>query len=175
MDDGLKEIIIESDTFLDFHSVISGFRKVGLISLIENSSNSYYNKKYGKNIPVFEKQVEIVKEYLLEKRFEGEFFEAWNHLYFLAHNSKIYDCKQVLSKYKNPVSTKNGEKELGLLLNFPSCCVTAHITDEDIGRHEPFYVYPFAPCKEECILPWKQEYEKLAKKYNIDITKRIIK
>ena len=51
----------------------------------------------------------------------------------------------------------------------------AHITDEDIGRHEPFYVYPFAPCKEECILPWKQEYEKLAKKYNIDITKRIIK
>jgi hypothetical protein len=76
--------------------------------------------------------------------------------------------------YPMPIASKQGEKELGLLLNFPECCVDSHFKGKDIGIRDRFNLVPFASCSEECDKPWLGEYLRLADKYGLDPTKRFI-
>ncbi|HLC78631.1 MAG TPA: hypothetical protein VJH92_05905 [Candidatus Nanoarchaeia archaeon] len=168
MEDRLKQVFGRTDTFLDFHSVIDGFRDVGLIGLIEY--NREYNENEGTSISAFEEQLNFIRNYLSHKSASHELIYGWGHLYFLAKKNKTGGVNELLAEYQVPIESREGGRKLGLILGFPECCVKAHYNGEDIGKRG-FNVLPFASCKPSCEKPWREEYARLANLYGVDITK----
>jgi len=172
MIDELKRVLGRTDCCLDFLSVVDGFRDVGLIGLIENHYS--FNQNAGTQIPPYNEQLTVIQEYLMTNKPDYILIHAWLHLYFVARRDRIEDIKKLLEDYPIPIESTEGERRLGLLLGFPECCVAAHVNGKDIGKKEGFYVLPFAPCSLDCEEPWMDEYLRLARKYDIDSTRRLI-
>jgi|SRR3989344_3251227 len=173
MENELKKVIGMTSLYLDFHSVVDGFRKVCLLGLREYPDN--FNEAYGTNVPSFVDQAVFIGDYVQQNSANHQLIPGWEHLYFLAHNSKVRDVGRLLSEYPRPVRSKEGQGKLGLILGFPACCVDAHVQRKSFVRKNGFYVLPFTPCSDACERPWMEEYKRLARKYRVDLSKHVIR
>jgi hypothetical protein len=173
MERKLKKILGRTKEYLDFHSVLNGFRKVGLVGFIED--NDDFNKYAGTNLPPYEEQVGFVKEYLLSKNPQFELIPAWDHLHFVADKDKKDDLESFLKEFPIPIDSKEGQRELGKILSFPGCCVESHYHGKTLAKDKNYQSIPFAPCSDGCAEPWTKEYSKLARKHGIDYKEEFIK
>jgi len=172
MEEKLKETLGRTQEYLDFQSVINGFRDIGLVGFIEEPE--IFNIPDGTKIPSFKEQIKFVEQYLKKLRPDYKLTHGWDHLYFVSKENRLEDIKEFLSKYPRPIETKEGKKGLGQLLSFPKCCVKTH-TDKSTNNYQNEYsILPFAACSSKCEEPWIEEYKKLSDKYGIDISKKII-
>lgn len=176
MNEKLKQILGETRKYLDFHSVLSGFRPVGLVGLIEN--NKKFNEYAGTNLPSYTKQLRYLQNFINKNNPNYELIPAWRDLHFIAEKTKKEDIENLLRKYPIPIYSKEGEKELGLILSFPECCVDYHVngnSNKKINQKwEEYNILPFAPCSKECSKDWIKEYLRLAKEFGLDPNKRFI-
>jgi hypothetical protein len=147
----------------------SGFLSLGLIGFIED--NEDFNEYAGTNIPSYQEQISFAKEYLKSKNPQINLFSAWDFLYFVADKSEKKKIKSLLDKFQIPINSKEGEKELGKILNFPDCCVEAHCKGNDLTLNKDYHILPFTPCSNECAKDWIKQYNGLAEKYKIDTFK----
>ena len=124
MEEKLKRTFGRIDIYLDFHSVVGGFRDIGLIGLIDNDNfRIRLNQNKNLQIPVFCEQLKFLKNYLKKNNLNYNLIPAWAHLYFIAKKNKITEINNFLKEYPIPIKSKEGGKRLGLLLNYPECCV----------------------------------------------------
>jgi len=168
MEERLKQVLGRTDVYLDFHSVIDGFRRVGLIGLIEVPDE--FNKQEGLRIPSFKEQVEFLRRYLDRKARDYVIKPAWSHLYFILSREKENEVERLLINFRRPIDSPGGQRELGKLLSYPECCVEAHYKGT-LPRSTP-RIIPFASCSEECGKPWREEYLRLSKKYGVNYSKQ---
>ena len=172
MEEQLKQVLGRTDSYLDFHSVVDGFRDVGLIGLVEHHDS--FNQSARTRIPSLSEQQMFIHDYLRENRACYFLIHGWRHLYFIAKQDREKDIEILLKDHPIPVESKEGERRLGLLLSFPECCVVAHNDDKETRKRSGFYVVPFTPCSRDCERPWVNEYYRLAERYKIDPKMRFI-
>lgn len=177
MDEKLKQVLGETRKYLDFRSVLSGFRPVGLVGLIEEHKE--FNEYAGTNLPPYKEQLEYLQKFLSENNSNYELIPAWGHLYFIAEKSKKHDIEKLLKEHPRPIDSKEGEEKLGKLLSFPECCVKLHVNgnaNDKVDKKEKDYeILPFAQCSEECSKKWIEEYLRLANEYDINPDEKFIK
>ena len=115
----------------------------------------------------------FIGDYIQHNHPNHRLIPGWGPLYFLAHKSKTRNVERLLHEHPRPVSSKEGERKLGLILGFPTCCVDAHSEDR-LPMRNFLYPLPFSPCNDSCEASWMDAYKKLAKKYSINILKAFI-
>ncbi len=143
----------QGSTILDALSIVSGFRRVGLVSLHE-----YLTGK-----PLADSAADL--EDLLKqhgdfgiKKLKGPRSRVGLYLVFDKHAEA--DVEAFCKKYDNqfPDCKQEGAEDMGKLLGYPECCIK--------NRGKPGYHFPLiglVACSEECGAKWFNHYVQLAK------------
>lgn len=138
----IEQILEKEFRIADFFSVVKGFRDIGTISVSKHLSE--------------------LRTFVADKYSDYTLTKAWSDdIYFIHHKVQLGEVLYFNSEYPNPIQSKEGEKELGLILGFPSCCVYAHIDDCLEYEDEECTILPFAPCSKECARLWIESYKYL--------------
>jgi hypothetical protein len=143
--------------YLDFLSVVEGYREVALISLGKKFVGT---RKDGKPIlKLVPRQYAQIKTYLEKNHPKYTTVKLKDHGVFIAKKNRVAEVKIFIKQHDGKRWLHKDDKALGKLLGFPECCMEKFI------RPRPYI--PFVACSEGCAKEWTTRYLKLKRKYKV--------
>lgn len=162
------KILKYKSNILDFYSVLFWYRNIWLFTIFPK--NNYVDNDFLKK----HKDIINLKNYL-KNNFKNYSIIHWFWgLFFIYKKWNLKIIKDLLNKYENPILILEWWRDLGLLLNFPKCCVAQFyrekIKDEfktKLILDKKFFHIPFAPCSYDCWYKWLNNYKKIEDYLNL--------
>lgn len=176
----IKGTLCSRGHFLDFFSVVDGFRDVCLVQLL-----GFYYPRINEqddidiDIPPLEKQLETLRWFFREYAQDYRLMQAAEGFYFVAHQKMEEKVRRFLWNYKRinqdleeSIVSDNSTRELGHLLSYPACCVEfPHEKDSTKRFRELLDPIPFTQCLPDCGSdePWRKAYAEIVERYDLEV------
>ncbi len=173
----VKRAFGRTDAFLDYISVLEGVRDTCLFMILGDIEREALNRQDGTRIPCAAEQIFLLLTYAGKARSDDHVLIAGlGGMHFFTKQKTSPAVHAFLEKYnRNPLNTKEGERDLGYLLGYPTCCVNAHYKGESLSLKTGFRAVPFSPCRPYCDMGWILDYKRMAVEHGIDITTPFIR